>query len=144
MIAPVLRSPGVRRVAVAIAVLVVVAAGAFAVIALLDARDDATVDGSAGPGVARVEGARPAVAPGNVVLLYSDERLTSALRDLALDTGGPATPALVRAGQAVVLERRPNLTVAVTAVTTTLMQAASGVGDPALERFVEYWLGRHP
>ncbi len=146
MLSPVLRSPdgssAVRRVAVGLAVLVVVAAGAFAVIAVLNARDDATVDDAAGPGVARVAGARPVVAPGNVVLLYSDERLTAELRDLALQTSGPATPALIRAGQAVVVTRQPGLRIPVVGLTTDRRQDAQRPSDPRLRAFIEYWLGR--
>ena len=78
-----------RRAAVGVGVLVLAVAGVVALIAILDARDDSTVGGAAGPGVARAPGARPVVAPGNVVLLYSDERLTAALRELALDDRRP-------------------------------------------------------
>ena len=35
-----------------------------------------------------------------------------------------------------------SIRVAVTAVTATRMLEASGPDDPALEEFVEYWLGR--
>ncbi len=131
-----------RRVAVALAVFVVAAAGAVAVLAILNARDDATVDGSEGPGVERVDGARPAVARGNVVLLYSDERLTAALRDLALDTGGPVTPELRAAGQAVLVVRQPGLRVPVVGLTSDRRLDARGPDDPLLRAFVEYWLGR--
>ena len=146
MFSPVLRSPdgspAVRRVAVALAVLVVVAAGLFGVIAVLNARDDATVSDAGGPGVARAEGARPVVAPGNVVLLYSDERLTRALRELARDTGGPATPELSAAGQAVLVVRQPSLRVPVVGLTRDRRLDANGTADPRLRAFIEYWLGR--
>jgi hypothetical protein len=132
----------VRRAGLAVAVLVVAAVGVFAVIALLNSRDDATVAGADGPGVARVADARPVVAPGNVVLLYSDERLTSALRELADDVGGPATLELERAGQAVVVRRQPGLRVPVVAITTDRRLDARGTDDPRLRAFVEYWLGR--
>ncbi|MEA2154738.1 MAG: hypothetical protein QOE11_878 [Solirubrobacteraceae bacterium] len=126
-------------------VVVVAAVGAVAVVgAVLAARDDATVKPSGGPGAPRATNASPKVAAGNVVLLYSDERLTSRLRALAADIGGPPDPALVAAGQAVILQRRPGLRVAVTAVTSARRLEAGDPGDPALRAFAEYWLGRHP
>jgi hypothetical protein len=131
-----------RRVAVAVAVLVVAAAGAVAVMLALNARDDATVPRSEEPGVERARGARPVVAAGNVALLYSDERLTRAVRELALDTGGPATPELQEAGQAVLVVRQPGLRHPVVAVTTDRRLDASGPDDPRLRAFIEYWLGR--
>ena len=132
-----------RRVAVALGVLLVAVAGVAAVVAILNARDDSTIGGSeAGPGIRRAAGARPVVAPGNVVLLYSDERLTSALRKLAVDTGGPATPALRAAGQAVIVERQPGLRVPVAALTNERRLDADGADDPRLREFVEHWLGR--
>jgi hypothetical protein len=122
-------------------VVLIVAAAAFFV-----SRDDATVpqSQSSGPGVARPAGASPKVGAGNVVLLYSDERETRALRLLAERIAGAPDPALEAAGQAVLVERRPNLSAAVTAVTATRMLEASSPDDPALESFVEYWLGREP
>jgi hypothetical protein len=131
-----------RRAAVGAGVLLVAVAGVIALIALLDARDDSTIGGAAGPGVARAEGARPVVAPGNVVLLYSDERLTAALRDLARETGGPTTPALVEAGQAVIVERQSGLRVPVVAVTADRRLDAGGPDDPRLRAFIDFWLGR--
>ncbi len=126
----------------ATALLTVVLIGAAAV--FFASRDDATVPRSAssGPGVARTPNADPKVAPGNVALLFSDERLTRELRELAERTSGPPDPALVAAGQAVILDRRPNLKVPVTAVTATRMLEAAGPNDPKLEAFIEHWLGR--
>jgi len=131
-----------RRAAVALAVVVVAVTGAIGVMLILNARDDATVSPSAGPGVKRAVGARPVVARGNVVLLYSDERLTSALRSLADDTGGPATPELRAAGQAVLVVRQPGLRVPVVGLATDRRFDARGPDDPGLRAFVEYWLGR--
>lgn len=118
--------------------------GVAALAAFFVSRDDATVPNSDGPGVARAADARPQVKPGNVVLLYSDERLTSDLRDLAARTAGAPDPVLEAAGQAVLVERRPNLRVPITAVTARRELKASGPADPELERFIEYWLGRAP
>ncbi|MDQ3722504.1 MAG: hypothetical protein M3376_05420, partial [Actinomycetota bacterium] len=75
-------------------------------------------------------------------LLHSDERLTLQLRRLAERVAGPPDETLTAAGQAVLVEQRPNLDVAVSAVTATRMLEATGPDDPALEAFVEYWLGR--
>ncbi len=124
---------------VILTILLVAAAAAFFV-----SRDDATVPQTSqrGPGVARPAGAEPKVRPGNVVLLHSDERLTSQLRELAERSAGPPDEALQAAGQAVLVQQRANLDVAVTAVTSTRMLEAGGPDDPALRAFIEYWLGR--
>jgi len=131
-----------RRVAFAVVVLVIAAAGVVGVVALLSSRDDSTLQGPAGPGVPRAPGARPVVAAGNVVLLHGDERLTSALRELALDTGGPSTPSLVAAGQAVTVRRQSGLRVPVAGLASDRRVDADGVDDPRLREFIEYWLGR--
>jgi hypothetical protein len=125
-------------------VLTLVLVGAVALFFV--SRDESTVphDASRGPGVARAGAvaSAPKVTAGNVVLLHSDERLTKELRDLAGRIAGPSDPSLVAAGQAVIEQQFPNLSVPVTAVTATRMLEASGPGDPALESFIEYWLGR--
>jgi hypothetical protein len=124
---------------VVLTVLLVAGAAAFFV-----SRDDATVPRAAepGPGEPRPENADPQVRPGNVVLLHSDERLTLDLRRLAERVAGPPDPALTAAGQAVLVQPRPNLEAPVRAVTATRMLDADGPDDQALETFVEYWLGR--
>jgi hypothetical protein len=129
----------------AIAAVVLAVIGVAGLAAFFVARDDPTVpQEDDGPGVARTSNAAPRVEPGNVVLLFSDERLTSQLRRLAARTAGAPSPALEAAGQAVLLDRRPNLSVPVTAVTASRRLAATGPGDPRLESFIEYWLGRGP
>jgi hypothetical protein len=133
-----------RRLLLVAGALVVAIVAVFGVAALLASRDDSTVPHAAGPGVQRPAGVRPMVQAGNVVLLYSDERLTRRLRALAADVGGPADPALVAAGQAVIVRRQPNLRVAVVALTATRRLTASSPEDPALRAFAEYWLGREP
>jgi hypothetical protein len=142
------------RRAGAIALAVVVAlGGAVGILALLDARDSAPVrSGSppAGPGE-RVPGGAPAglppalrgeLAAGDVVLLYGAPRPPAGLRTLAEDVqGGPADPALVAAGQAVVLDRRTG-TAGVVALAWGRRLRAASPADPALRRFAEAWLGR--
>jgi hypothetical protein len=124
---------------IVLTVLLVAGAAAFFI-----SRDDATVPrtSQSGPGVARPASAEPDVRAGNVVLLHSDERLTRDLRELAERMAGPPDAALTAAGQAVLVLQQPNLDVPVTALTATRMLEASGPDDPALEAFVEYWLGR--
>jgi len=129
----------------AIAAAVVAVIGVAALAAFFVSRDDATVPQDAhGPGVERTANTQPQVRPGNVVLLYSDERLTRDVRAFAARIAGEPSAALQAAGQAVLVQRRPNLTVAVTAVTASRRLEATGPDDPALESFVEYWLGRTP
>ena len=138
----------------ALALLAVVAAvlGIAGVAALLASRDDSTVVPGAGPGVARataptepgVVGEAQKILPGNVVLFYSDERLTRGLRELARDIGGTPNAALLAAGQVVIVQRRPNQRVPVVALTATRRLEAGGPDDPALRDFIEYWLGRRP
>ena len=131
-----------RRVAGGLVALVLAAAGVVVLALVFNARDDATVEQSDGPGVARVAGARPVVAPGNVVLLYSDERLTAELRELALHTGGATTPELIKAGQAVIVQRQPGLRVPVVALTSDRRMDAQDPDDPKLQAFIDHWLGR--
>jgi hypothetical protein len=130
------------RVLVVVAAVVVAIVGVFGIAALLASRDDSTVTRDSGPGAQRPAGARPQVAPGNVVLLYSDERLTRRLRALATDIGGPPDPALVAAGQAVIVRHQVNLRVPVVALTATRRLDAASPEDPALRGFTEYWLGK--
>jgi hypothetical protein len=129
----------------AIAAALVAVIGVAALAAFFVSRDDATVpQPRTGPGVERRPGSPPAVKPGNVALLYSDERLTRDLRALAARIAGEPSAALQAAGQAVLLRRRPNLAVPVIAVTARRELEAAGADDPRLESFIEYWLGRTP
>jgi hypothetical protein len=130
------------KVVVTIGAAVLAVVGVAALAAFFVSRDDATVPrDDAGPGVARVN-SDPQVRPGNIVLIFSDERLTSDLRALARRTAGEPNAALEAAGQAVLLERRPNMTVPVTAVTSKRLLEARGADDPKLQSFIEFWLGR--
>jgi hypothetical protein len=90
--------------------------------------------------VGAIEAARAAEA--QLVLLFSDERLTSDLRELAERTAGKPDPALEAAGQAVLLDRRPNMKVPVTAVTSKRLLQAAAPDDAKLQAFIEFWLGK--
>lgn len=133
-----------QRIAVALGVVVLAAVGVALALSFFNARDDATIGRGDGPGVARAAGDDPEVKPGNVVLLFSDERLTRDVDELAVRTGGEQTAALVAAGQAVIVRRQTGVPVAVRALTSRRMLDADGPDDPQLRAFIEYWLGRTP
>lgn len=82
---------------------------------------------------------------GDVVLFYGGPQPPPALRALARAQAAPFSPALVAAGQAVILAPRPG-TRGVIAVAWTHMLRAGDPGSAALRQFVAYWLGRgaHP
>jgi hypothetical protein len=125
-------------------VLVLTVVAVAAAIAFFSARDDATVSRAQGPGAPRAAGAAPAVRPGNVLLQYADPALAAGLRALAEDVAGPPSPALVAAGQAVVVRRQGGLRPPVRALSATRGVDAAGPRDPTLREFVEFWVGREP
>lgn len=134
-----------RAVGIAVLVVACVAIGGVAISSFLNGRDDAAVHSSAGPGDARTTagnlGAQADVGvPGNIVLLYSAAADGPALQALADDIGGPASPELERAGQAVLVRRDPQ-SGGIVAVSATRVLRASSPDDPQLRSFVESWLG---
>lgn len=131
-----------QRLGAVIGVLVLGAVGVVLALAFFSGRDDSTIGSNDGPGEQRAAGAMPEVKPGNVVLLFSDERLTRGLDNLAEQTAGEPTPALLSAGQAVIVRRQTGLRVPVRAVSASHRLDANGPQDAALRTFVEHWLGR--
>ena len=131
------------KVVLAIGAAVIAVIGVAALAAFFVSRDDATVpQAEDGPGVERLGNSDPTVKPGNIVLLYSDERLPRDLRELAASTAGQPSAELAAAGQAVLLQRRPNMTVPVTALSSGRRLEAAAPGDAKLRSFIEYWLGK--
>ncbi len=80
---------------------------------------------------------------GNVVLVAGQGRVAEARALAARLSGGPATPALREAGQAVLVREGPGRG-GVVAVAYRHQLRAERADDPALEEFVQYWLGRGP
>jgi hypothetical protein len=79
---------------------------------------------------------------GNVVLVYGSGSPPAGLRALAEKvSGGPFEPALVQAGQSVILARRPG-TKGVVGLAWRHLWRAPSAADPELRRFAEFWLGR--
>jgi hypothetical protein len=83
-----------------------------------------------------------ALETGNVVLAYGSARPPRGLRALADEAGGgPFDPALVPAGQTVILARRPGTRGVVALAWRRLLRARSA-SEPRLRTFVDRWLGR--
>jgi hypothetical protein len=82
-----------------------------------------------------------ALEVGNVVLAYGTAAPPAGLEAVARDVvGGPFDPSLARAGQAVMLARRPGTSGVVALAWRHLLRVASPT-DPALKRFADDWLG---
>ena len=149
-----------RRAAGAAVTIVIALAGGFGLLLFFVARDDAPVEErgtttpARGPGEAagaavtrqlpaarRAELTR-ALRAGNVVLVYGTPAPPRALSALAAEvSGGPPDPALVAAGQQVILARRSG-TAGVVALAWERTLRAPSPSDPELARFAEAWLGR--
>jgi hypothetical protein len=147
----------VRRAAGALAVLAVLAAGAFALLQVVNARDDAEVatPAAAGPGEV-VETRCPArrrdvtrdrralgdqeiataLARGNVVLVASEP---AALARVQEAVSGPFDAELAAAGQMVILARGDGA--GVTALAFGRRLRAASPDDPELRAFAEAHLG---
>ncbi|MGH2841095.1 MAG: hypothetical protein ACRDKY_09760 [Solirubrobacteraceae bacterium] len=126
---------------IVIGVVLLAAAGVIGAIAYFNARDDATVSTTEGPGRERPAGERPVVRPGNVLLVYSEAQLARPLLALQRELSG-TDKALVAAGQAVIVRRNRALPVPVTGLSARHRLDASRAELEALRDFVEYWLGR--
>ncbi|HEX2086635.1 MAG TPA: hypothetical protein VHF89_13210 [Solirubrobacteraceae bacterium] len=131
-----------RGVLIGAAALLTVAA-VFGVLAFFNARDDSTIgDDAAAPGTAAPSLTERTLAQGNVEIVFSDPAHREALEALASDVAGPKPqdPALVHAGNAVIVSRGDAPEIVATAYQRELRVASPD--DPALREFVEYWLGR--
>ena len=132
-----------RRAAVGALVVLVALAGTVGVIAFLQSRDDSQIGGSrTGPGVEAPAETSPRLRTGNVLLTFRNRADGAALRKLAEDVAGPPDPALEEAGQAVLVQRRPQQDEPVVARAWQRRLSAPSASDPALRAFAEAWLGR--
>ena len=135
-----------RIAGIALLVVAVVAIGGLALSSVVSSRDSASLDTAGGPGEPRQKAAEDLGAqadvgvPGNVVLVYAAPADEPALRALAEDIGGPASPELEAAGQAVLVRRDPAAG-GIVAVSSSHALRAASTGDPQLRAFVEAWLG---
>jgi hypothetical protein len=133
----------VRRAGVLALTTLVALAGVVGVIAFFQSRDDAEIGGGAsGPGVEAPGETAPRLRAGNVLLTYRAEADGATLRALAEEVAGPPDEALEEAGQAVIVERRPDQATAVVARAWQRRLEADRADDAKLRAFVERWLGQ--
>jgi hypothetical protein len=113
-------------------------------VSLLGGRDASTTRTAPPPGmeVPAQDGRRSEVLKaGNVILLAGRGRVAEARALARKLAGGEATPALTRAGQAVIVQEGPGRG-GIVAVAYRHQFRAETAADPALTAFVEYWLAR--
>jgi hypothetical protein len=78
---------------------------------------------------------------GDVVLVYGSKAPPARLEAVARANAAPFTPALARAGQAVILARRPG-TQGVVGLAWAHLIRVRGPTAASLSPFIQYWLGR--
>ena len=82
-----------------------------------------------------------ALEQGNVVLVYGSRDFEPQLRGIQEEVAGPFDPSLAKAGQAVILDYRPE-TGGVVALAWRRMLRTSSADDPKLQQFADAWLGK--
>ena len=116
-------------------------AAVVGVIAFFVSRDKGTTAAPRpGPGVVDRTATDRLLRAGNVELVYGTPTDGAPLRALADRLGAPDTPAMRKAGQAVILVRQTGRTGVLARAWRRSLRAASA-GDPRLQDFVETWLG---
>ena len=130
-----------RGLVIGAAALLTVAA-VLGLLAFLNARDDATIgEDRPAPGQPAADATDRNLEQGNVFFIYGDAADREPLRALAQEIAGPQDEALIHAGQAILVQRRPGATGVVAEAYKRRLTVASA-DDPALREFAEYWLGR--
>lgn len=133
-----------RRFLITAASLLAAVGLGVALLTLLVSRDEATVQTAGAPGmeVPAQDGQGSEILRAGNVILVAGRGQAGGARGLARAlTGGDATGALRRAGQAVLVREGPGRG-GVVAVAWRHQLRAENAQDPALTAFVEYWLGR--
>ena len=133
-----------RRAGLAALAVVVALGGSIGLITFFQSRDEGSLDqqDSDAPGVVANDLDRPELVSGNVVLTYRQSGQRAQLKALAENIAGPTDPALIEAGQSVIVQARPSGGGGVVAEAYRRRLEVASVDDPALRSFIEYWLGR--
>jgi len=131
--------PVLRKAVGLLAAVAIAAAGVVGLIAYFNSHDSATTSG--GPKTATQVNAGELLKSGNVELSYADPAYRKPLAALAAKLGAPDTPELRAAGAAVVL-RHDAGAAGVVARSYGATYTAKSPADPALQEFVDRWLGQ--
>lgn len=131
--------PVIRRALSALVAGAVAVGGVIGLIAFFNGRDDSTT--GAKPTAPAQVNSGALLRTGNVELSYADPALRQPLAALARRLGAPDTPELRAAGAAIVLRRDPAVA-GVVAKAYGATYRASSPRDPALQDFIDRWLGR--
>lgn len=122
-----------RKLAGTVLAVAIAVVGVFGLIAFFNARDDSTTEApSAASSTARPSG------DGNVTVTFAATADGARLRRMAQELGAPDTPELRAAGLAMIVRRGDAITATAGGETITV----DAVDDPALQDFVERWLGQ--
>jgi hypothetical protein len=132
-----------RRAALGVLAVVVALAGSVGLIALLQARDDPELRApDSGPGVEAPPAASAELRRGNILLTHRASEDAAPLRRLAREVAGGDDPALVEAGQAVLVQHRADQAEPVVARSYRRRLVVADAGDDELRAFVEFWIGQ--
>jgi hypothetical protein len=130
-----------RRAGIALAALALAVGAVFADITFFSSRDQGTAgQGAQAPGAADSTATDALLKAGNVEVVYGRGADGKRLRSLAESLGAPDTPALRKAGQALVVRRRTGLEGVIARAYRRRLVVATAA-DPRLQDFVEAWLG---
>jgi hypothetical protein len=131
----------VRRAGIIVAATVLTAAAVLGLLAFFNSRDDSTIGSEQNaPGRADPRFSDDRLRRGTVILYYGRPGDRAGLEAVAREIAGAPEPALVEAGQAVLVERGESAGIVAAAYRRTL--SVRSPDDPQLREFVQFWLGR--
>ena len=133
-----------RRAGVLAAALVVALIGTVGLIAFLQSRDEAELEGGGGtkPGVTAPEENSAELQRGNVLLTYREPADEKGLQTIARDINGAPASELADEGIAVLIRRVDDQGERIVAHAYRRRLAAQSPEDPALQEFIEVFLGQ--
>lgn len=131
-----------RKLVGTLAAVAIAVVGVVALVAFFNSRDESTTESEqpATTTSTAPAGAEDLLAAGNVLIRFSRPEFAAPLERLATELGAPDTPELRATGQAVVVRPASDLPGIVAQAQSHELRVATP-SDPALQEFVERWLG---